>query len=172
MQVFELPRNAKPIATPRGGPAGTEVDLTLLALPPATVVLVGFGSLSAGAHELLGEAVTDGEGAASVRVRVPEWAEAGQNGFFFWAYADQRPRGLSDPWFVTTADGTVRIRGRVTDEGERCLALRDARDDLYTLTGETGALAPGAEVAITGTLGDPAACGQGVTVAVRQVRPL
>ena len=70
---------------------------------------------------------------------------------------------------MTTSDGTVLRRGRVTDEGVRCLALREEGEtgELYTLVGTAvGALQTGDMVAVTGTLSETSACRQGTTIDV------
>lgn len=155
--------------TPRGAPAGAEVEISVSGMPPLTGIVFGFGNLQQ--HSIIGRSATDEEGSATEKLILPDWSERDKVHFFFVAFADQQPRGFSDPFHVTAADGTMRVSGRITDEGTSCTALRTARDDLYTLVGDMSAWKPGDRVALRGSIGEGAPCGdQGITVVVSEIR--
>jgi hypothetical protein len=157
------------LATPRGGPIGTEVAVTVAGLPPMIAIELGFGNLQQ--HQILERTSSDGEGMVAVKVRIPEFSEVNQTHFFFVAFGDSQPRGVSDAFHVTAADGTAIVRGEITDEGQSCTALRNAMDDVYTLVGDTSAFKPGTRVAVRGTIVDGAPCGdQGITIGIKEIR--
>jgi hypothetical protein len=67
------------------------------------------------------------------------------------------------------------VEGYLTDEGRRCLALRDRRGNLYTLVGKTEGLEIGDHVSLMVRRVLPVyarECGQGDTVRVGQVRAI
>jgi hypothetical protein len=66
----------------------------------------------------------------------------------------------------------LEIEGRITDEGVTCLAMRDADDNLYTLTGEMPDLQPGDRVRVTGERAEMSICMQGTTIVVSNVERL
>lgn len=155
----------------RGGPPRTEVAVSMDGLPPRQPVIIGFGSLAA--HELVAEGEADAKGSLRLTVEVPYWAELNRPHFFFFAFADQRPRGFSPPFHVTAADGTARVTGTISAEGTSCLALVGPGDTLYTLQGDLGTWAPGTRVTVVGTVLEGPACGgQGLPIAVREIRAL
>jgi hypothetical protein len=154
--------------TPRGAPVGAEVTVNLTALPPMIGIQVGFGNLQA--HQIVALSSSDGEGQASIKVKVPEFSEINRVHFFFVAFDDASPRGVSPGFHVTAADGTARFTGRI-EAGEGCTALRTAFDDLYALIGDTRAFAPGTRVSVRGTIAEGAPCGgEGIPVAIDEIR--
>jgi hypothetical protein len=80
-------------------------------------------------------------------------------------------------WRLISADpepatvGEVCVRGRVTDEGIECPAMRGADGRLYTLAGDLAGLAPGAEACICGTVAELSTCMQGTTLAITRTTP-
>jgi hypothetical protein len=167
----------KLITSSRGAPVDAEVGVTMGGLPARLPVIVGFGSLAA--HELLAFTETNAEGAIAVTVKVPYWAELDGVHLFFYAFDDQRPRGFSDPFHVTAADGTAKVTGTLNGDGVSCLGLtRDpprpgGEETLYTLQGATGTATSGTRVTVVGTVaGGPACSGQGLPISVREIRPL
>lgn len=64
----------------------------------------------------------------------------------------------------------LTVRGEITDEGVECLALRDDRGRLYTLTGNVRNLEPGDYVEVRGVRAEVSFCQQGRTVEVARVR--
>lgn len=64
---------------------------------------------------------------------------------------------------------TIRVTGRITDEGVECPALRTDGDTLYTLAGAPDWVRPGERVAVTGTIAEMSFCMQGTTIAVQRV---
>jgi hypothetical protein len=153
----------------RGGPAGTDVSIALRDLPPDTPVLLGFGGVGS-PHEILVSTVTDEDGVMTAEARVPTWVEPGVAYLFYMAYADQRPVLFSEPFLVTGPDGVVRLEGTITDEGTTCVAMRGPHDELFTLGGDLGNLAPGDRVVVVATIAEMSLCMQGLTLAVREVR--
>lgn len=63
-------------------------------------------------------------------------------------------------------DGLVTIKGRLTDEGVECPAMRDEVGILYTLSGDLGGFGPGDQVCVRGRPVEMSICQQGVTIAV------
>jgi hypothetical protein len=156
-------------ATPRGGPIGSEVTVVVTDLPPMIGIQIGFGNLQQ--HQILERTASDGFGLATVTIRVPEMADVNRTHFFFVAFDDAQPRGVSEPFHVTAADGTAIVRGQIADDGRSCTALRTAMDELYTLVGDTSAFKPGTRVAVRGKIVDGAACGnEGITIGISEIR--
>ena len=71
----------------------------------------------------------------------------------------------------TASAGEVCVRGRLTDEGIECQAMRGADGRLYTLAGNLGGLAPGAQACICGTVAELSTCMQGTTLAITRIAP-
>ena len=67
--------------------------------------------------------------------------------------------------------GTLTIRGRLTDEGVECPAMRDAHGVLYTLAGSIGDFHAGDSVCVRGHRAEVSYCMQGITLTVEWVRP-
>ena len=63
----------------------------------------------------------------------------------------------------------ICLRGRLTDEGVECPALRSEDQVLYTLAGDTGDFEVGDEVCVCGTTGGLSFCMQGTTIAVTSI---
>lgn len=66
----------------------------------------------------------------------------------------------------------VTIRGRVTDEGVECTAIRGSDGRLYTLAGIADNLRPGDRVEVFGRRAEGSFCMQGTTLEVRRLRRL
>ena len=64
---------------------------------------------------------------------------------------------------------TVCIKGKLTDEGVECQALRTANDELYTLVGDLKGFGIGDEVYVSGTIAEFSFCMQGVTIAIHWI---
>lgn len=157
----------------RGAPVGGEVTVALGGMLPGTPIIIGFGSLAA--HELVAEVETDAEGSVRVDINIPYWAELDQPHFFFYAFADQRPRGFSAALHVTAADGTAHVRGivRSTSGGGNCVSLSGPSETPYMLEGVTGNWAVGTQVSAVGTIAEEPSCGgEGIPLAVRQIDPV
>ena len=60
----------------------------------------------------------------------------------------------------------ICVRGRLTDEGVECQALRSATGELYTLVGDLNGFKVGDEVVVCGTIADISFCMQGTTINV------
>jgi hypothetical protein len=157
------------IPTPRGGPIGSEITVNVTSLPPMIGIQIGFGNLQQ--HQIVGRSNSDGEGVASVKVRIPGFADRDKPHFFFVTFADTNPRGVSDAFHVTADDGTARVSGEITAEGKSCTVLRTARNDAYVLLGDVSEFKPGARVSLRGTIADGAPCGdEGIPIAVSEIR--
>jgi hypothetical protein len=155
--------------TPRGGPIGSEVVVEITGLPPLMGIVLGFGNLQE--HQILARSSSDGEGSAEFKVKVPAFSEPQKAHFFFVGFGDAQPRGVSDAFHVTAADGGARVQGEITDEGTGCTALRTAFDTLYVLVGDLSAWHPGQRVVLRGKIVDAAPCGdQGIAIAVEEIR--
>lgn len=66
---------------------------------------------------------------------------------------------------------SLTIRGRLTDEGVECPAMRDGAGALYTLAGSIGAFHAGDSVCVRGRRAEVSHCMQGITLTVEWVRP-
>lgn len=66
---------------------------------------------------------------------------------------------------------SLRVAGRLTDEGVECPALRSLDGTLYTLSGDVGGFEPGDEVVVTGREVETSTCMQGKTIAVESIAP-
>lgn len=151
--------------TPRSGPPGTEVTVETENLPLQARVILGVGAIGTGFEEL-GEAEQGEFGEVGATVTVPASATWDRPLVFIIFDGNFAPTGLSDPFHVTNAEGRIRRAGRITDEGDGCLSLRDADGYFYTLTGLTGDAGPGDEVIVEGTFRPSGACPQGETIEV------
>jgi hypothetical protein len=147
---------------------GEEVEVTARNFAPGATVRIGFG-LAQSEYEVIRTVTADGTGTASAMVTVPTWAESGRSYVFVAAEPDNDPRVISGTFHVTS-DGLVTVEGRITTEGVECLALRTDRDELYTLTGDTGDFGPGDRVEVRGTLPAMSICQQGTTISVESIR--
>lgn len=61
---------------------------------------------------------------------------------------------------------TVCVKGKLTDEGVECQALRTADNELYTLVGDLQGFQVGDEVYVSGTIAEFSFCMQGTTISV------
>ena len=156
-----------PFLSSRGGPPGTPVTVSMSGLVMNGRFDVGFGSFVE--NEILQVAQADQDGAVSVTLPIPARSRPGVH-YFFLAEEDGSPFAVSSPFLVTASDGSVRLRGRVTNEGAECTTMRGAGDVLYTLTGELGSPAPDARVTVEGTIAETPACQQGLTIAVTKIQ--
>jgi hypothetical protein len=60
----------------------------------------------------------------------------------------------------------ICVRGRLTDEGVECQALRSTTGELYTLVGDLNGFKNGDEVVVSGTIAGISFCMQGTTINV------
>ena len=156
--------------TPRGGAIGSKVSLEATGLPPQSNLLIAFANLQS--YQLMQRVTTDDEGYFTTTQEVPPWAIVGGVHYLFASFSDERPLALSEGFHVTTADGTVRVRGKIGDQAEGCVELRNSGDVLYHLVGGIGERALGDRVTVTGTIADAAACaGPGIAIAVMDIAP-
>ncbi len=150
---------------PLTGPPGTQISVSSQNLPYTAQVQIAVGRLRAG-FETVGQAARGELGEISTSVQIPADA-IWDRPLYVVALNDMfMPIGTSDPFHVTDANGMIRRRGRVTDEGGSCLTLRDQDDLLYSLTGELGTLRPGDEVVVDGTYAGASSCRDGSTIGV------
>jgi hypothetical protein len=63
----------------------------------------------------------------------------------------------------------VTIRGRLTDEGVECPALRSEDDKLYTLVGDLKGARRGDRVVVEGTVAEVSTCMQGITIQIKKI---
>ena len=142
----------KPLTSVQGGPAGTEVTVSLPGgLPGGARASIGFGGLSGG-YELLGRAEIGAEGALFGTFTVPSWAERNLV-YFFFVNAGGGTRLFSDPFIVTGPLGALQVTGDVSETADGCVLITALDDTRYTLFGVTTPVAVGATVAVDGNLG-------------------
>lgn len=67
--------------------------------------------------------------------------------------------------------GTVTVRGRLTNEGVSCPALRDEHGVLYTLAGDVRDFRAGDRVCVRGEVAETSICQQGTTLTVEWIAP-
>ena len=162
------PENDRPpFLSSMGGPPGTPVTVSMSGLMMNARLDVGFGSFVE--NQIVRHAQADQDGAVSVTLPIPARARPGVH-YFFLAEEDGSPFAVSNPFLVTASDGSVRLRGRVTNEGSECTTMRGVGDVLFTLLGELGSPAPDARVTVEGTLAETSICQQGLTIAVTKIQ--
>ena len=100
--VLPTPPPRPPLTiTPREGPGGTEVTLTLGGLMMNQPNLeIGFGDLTQ--HEIIGHASADVDGNLSTVIAVPASARPGTH-YFFVAEENGSPIAVSDSFVVTSS---------------------------------------------------------------------
>ena len=155
---------------PLHGPPGTEVTIYTENLPLQAKVHVGVGATRTG-FEALYEAEQGMWGEVSATIRIPETAPWDRAVLLVAFDAIFAPIGLSDPFHVTRADGSLQRTGEITDEGVECLAMRDSDGFLYTLIGDTSGLQPGQPAVVEGRYVEASTCMQGTTIEVVRVLP-
>ena len=63
----------------------------------------------------------------------------------------------------------ICLRGRLTDEGIECPALRSDSQSLYTLAGEVAPFEVGDDLCVCGIVAEVSFCMQGTTITVTQI---
>ena len=157
--------------SPTTGPAGTVVSISTLNLPVEAKVHVGYGATRTG-FEALFEVPQGIWGDISAEVTVPASAPWDRAIVFVAFNAIFSPIGLSSPFHVVNEHGMVRRTGRITDETETCMTLRDQDEYLYALTGDLTGLSVGDEVIVEGTYSETGSCLDGSTIGVVRVDPV
>ena len=157
--------------SPTFGPAGTVVELTTLNLAVQAKVHIGYGATRTG-FEALFEVQQGMWGDISTQVTVPGSAPWDRAIVFVAFNAIFSPIGLSDPFHVLNEDGVLRRTGRITDESEACVTMRDEDDYLYSLTGEVAGLSVGDNVTVEGTYSATSSCADGSAIGVGRVSPV
>lgn len=157
---------------PRSGPPGTRVSIYTENLPLQARVVLGVGSIGTGFEEL-GTASQGEFGEVGATLTVPARATWDRALVFIIFDGNFAPTGLSDPFHVTNEDGFLHRTGTITDEGDGCIAMRDADGYFYTLVGPVEGLAPGDGVVVEGTFEPSGDCPQGETIrVVRRADPV
>lgn len=158
----------KPIVNPRGAPVDAEVTLTVIGAEPGMALRIGFGSF--GQYELIGREQANADGSFSGTFKVPYWAERDRVHFFFLSFGNQQPRALSDPFHVTSPDGTARVVGTIAPDSMGCIALQGPDQTRYALEGPISGWSAGSRVLVIGTVAAEAACGgSAVPISVMEI---
>ena len=164
-----------PTTSLRGGPVGTEVQLSMVSgLAPGARVSLGFGGLSGG-YELVARTEVGPDGTISATVPVPSWAERNFV-YFFFVNAGGGVRLFSDPFIVTGPDGLLQVVGAVSEAAEGCVVINALDDTRYALSGLTTPVTVGSRITVDGHVGDASAvteatvCGGRAAVPVRVAR--
>ena len=79
---------------------------------------------------------------------------------------DWRAKGRAGP-----AKSEICVRGRLTDEGAECPALRDAHGVLYTVAKRNIGRRPGQDICVCGRVADMSFCMQGKTLIPSRIGP-
>lgn len=151
--------------TPRIGPPGTMVTLTVGRMPALTPVQVALGATRTG-FEALALGLTTIDGDLQESVEVPDWAGGEQthrfivfNAYFSAILAE------SAVFHVTDADGGVVREGEVGSAGPACLTLEGDDGERYRLAGATANLQAGSRARLEGVLSEaPEGCGEGLSL--------
>lgn len=159
---------AKPIVSPRSGPPGTAVTVSVVDLPALTPVYLGIGATRSN-FEVLAQLLTTQYGELNETVQVPSWARSDRSHFFIIVDVYFRPLTSSPPFYVTEGDGTLKRWGRVISEGT-CLALRDDGDDheLFTIVGSVEGLTAGDSAMVEATVNERPGCSESTTLQVNR----
>jgi hypothetical protein len=156
--------------SPRAAAPGEAVTIRAGGFSPNATVSVGIG-LPRSEYEVVAQARANAGGDVATAVRLPGWVERGQGYVFVLDEAGSQNRATSGLVHVTTPEGRIRLRGRLTDEGVECRAMRTLlTDELYTLAGDTERFSAGDEVVVEGTIAEMSICMQGTTVSVSSIR--
>jgi LysM repeat protein len=160
---------------------GETVRLRATGFPPFTDVVVGVGPANSEYDVVSRGLRTSPDGALRTTAALPDAADPGEDWVFVVATPDARTKALSAPVAVTQAgrpdrdeptDDRVVVRGRLTDEGVECPALRAEDGTLYTLAGDTGRFGPGDLVRAEGAVAEMSTCMQGTTLALDRLMAL
>ena len=156
---------------PTSGPVGTTVAVRWQYLPALTPVHLSLGALHVG-FEVLKDVLTDREGEFTDTIVIPDWAESTRAHVLVVQDLYFSPLALSSNFLVTDKDGTLSRTGRIQPSTGRCAVLVGDDGDINNLIGDIQGLAVGARAIVSGTLGDPAACGgaEGVTIKITSIR--
>jgi hypothetical protein len=102
-----------PVVTidPTSGPSGSEVEVTAEGFPPNTSLEIGVGREDS-EYDVVTTAETDGDGTLTVRVLIPDYAEADERWVVVATTEDSALKAVSDVFEVTEIvyQGTVSIR--------------------------------------------------------------
>ena len=84
--------------------------------------------------------------------------------------AAERNQAAAPP-AARTASPEICLRGRLTDEGVECPALRGPDGRLYTLVGDPGAAPAAGELCVCGRVAELSSCMQGTTIVMTRIGP-
>lgn len=158
--------------SPTYGPVGTLVELSTLNLPVQAKVHVGYGATRTG-FEALFEVPQGMWGDIEAELSVPPSAPWDRAIVFVAFNAIFSPIGLSEPFHVINDDGLVRRTGRITEEVDGCVTMRDQDEYLYVLTGDlVQTVSVGDDVTVDGTYSPTGPCMDEDTIRVVAVRPI
>ena len=161
-----------PIFSPGSGSAGTAITVETRNLPAVTPIYLGMGAARS-SFEVLAQLVTDEFGTMSTVIDVPTWATTDRTHFFVLVDVYFRPLAVSAAFHVTEPDGTLRRRGRITNDADGCLVLQEDGEggERYVLTGDARGLAAGDDVVIEGRLTESADCPDGIALELTRATP-
>lgn len=158
--------------SPKSGPPGTTVTVSVRELPSITPVYVTLGGTSSGFEVLGGMLLTNLSGELTETVRVPSWATRDQLHLFVIMDVYFGRLAASAPFHVTGPDGTLMREGTVERVEGPCAALRGEDGELYGLRGHRTALEVGDEVVVEGRVAGSSSCPGGITIQVSRVSEL
>lgn len=162
---------AGPTTSLRGGPVGTEVQLSMTSgLAPGARVSIGFGGLSGG-YELITRTEVGPDGAVSATATVPSWAERNFV-YFFFVNAGGGVRLFSDPFIVTGPDGLLQVVGAVSEATEGCVVINALDDTRYALSGVTTPVMVGSRITVDGHVAPQDAAPEASTCGGRPAIPV
>ncbi|WP_375174368.1 DUF5818 domain-containing protein [Pseudooceanicola sp.] len=158
---------------PQSGTPGSLLTVTARNLRPSDYVTLGVGP-RASEWNAIREAQVNAQGDLRTELRVPDWAEAGDD-LIFVVDTDRGLTLKSDVFQVTRSDPAQRnvsLEGRVR-EGAECPVLQTRDGDRYALTSSRVGITPGEYVRIEGRRADMAFCMNGIdTVRVSEIEEI
>jgi len=93
-----------------------------------------------------------------------------------WSAAAQAPVSTGSPGIWSSRSGTRTVaaqsgcyRGKLTEEGNTCQAMRTDGGDLMTLAGPLRGFGPGDAVCVCGIPASQQFCNQGLTLLIREI---
>lgn len=153
--------------SPRTGPRGTSVTLSVQDLPVAAPLRVGVGSRFG--FEEVGWVMSDNDGTFTFELTIPAGARLDVANYLIVFDPYFRPIGITEPFHVTDADGMIHRRGTLIGLGTPCLSLLASDGMRYALFGNVGSPTDSAEVAVAGTISDRSPCSGRTAIEVSSI---
>ena len=151
--------------SPRFGPPGTSVTLTVRLMPAMTPVQLSIGGTQSG-FEALALAQTSPDGDLEETVELPAWTKRDRpHRFIVFNLYFSTVLAESGIFHVTDADGTIVREGAVGSSGGDCPTLEGDDGERYRLIGATQGREIGDRVVVEGAISESdEGCGEGLSL--------